>query len=128
MNDTVQKWKEEDLQFLLDPKFFPECIECGNLYFHKSHCSRITGKMSDATWKRVNEKLDARLKEFNEKFKKDNKGVRTGLKCKHCSNPATGKIVVMFHNSTSVIEEWFVCMDHAFHEESNGRKAEYRGL
>jgi hypothetical protein len=113
----MKHWEESDLKFLLNPEYFPDCIECGNSFFHKSGCGR--GSNLDA--KTANERLDRRLADFEEKH-----GVNgSHLKCRDCKKTATGEIRIFFHGTESVIEVWPVCIDHAFHEDREGRESRY---
>jgi hypothetical protein len=113
----MRQWEESDLKFLVNKRYFPECIECGNQFFHKAGCAR--GASLDA--KTLNEKLNRRLAEFEKEH-----GIH-GIKipCRDCNNPATGEIRIFYHGTESVIEDWPVCIDHAFHEDSEGRESRY---
>lgn len=122
----MKEWQEKDLKFLLDTKHFPDCIECGQHYFHKSHCSRRLGGPTEPSvpWEVINERLNKRLEEFEAKH-----GVNgSGLQCKECKNAAVGEIHVLYHGSNRTVESWPVCMDHAFHEDSSGRESQFRGF
>lgn len=117
MSKPVRHWKKEDLKFLLNPEYFPNCIECGCSFFHKAGCTR--GKDLEA--KTINERLDRRLAEFIQKHGENG----SLIKCKDCSNPATGEMKVFYHGTQTIIESWPVCIDHAFYEDSNGRNCQY---
>lgn len=118
----MRDWEEKDLQFILDKKYFPECVDCGQTYFHKRSCSSVTGIVDDMSI--INERLNKRLEEFEKKH-----GVNgCGIECNECSNIAVGTMHVFFHNTQKTAEDWPVCMDHAFHEDSAGRECQFKGF
>lgn len=121
----MSKWKESDLEFLLDKKYFPDCVECGGHFFHSAQCSRVSGHMS-VSMDVINERLDARLEEFNSKHRKPS----GAISCAEpgCMNDAAGKMHVLYHGTQLTAEEWAVCMDHAFHEDILGRECQFRGF
>ncbi len=125
----MKQWTEKDLKFILDKKLFPECVICLGHYFHKEGCSGSFGgggPISDKQWAIINDHLNKRLEEFEKKH-----GVNgEGIQCQNagCQNQATGQMHVLYHGSTSTVEDWPVCMDHSFHEDSSGRECQYRGF
>lgn len=100
---------------------FPNCIECsGNYlsetrthYFHKNDCKRGLGLDKDELIKRIDERY-LRLKPI--------------LYCSTCGEVATGEIVVKYHGKEAIVERWYVCLNHAFHEDRTGRKSEYKSI
>ena len=123
----LKHWKKKDLQFITNNHYFPNCIECSehwidgkqHNYFHKDNCQRGHGKK----WEIITNRLDERLAVFEKKHGIDGKG---GISCRECSNVAVGFMRVFFHNRRVVVEEWAVCMDHATHEDDNGRESEFK--
>ena len=118
----MKQWKEKDLEFLIDPKFFPECIECGNVYFHKSGCGR--GKNLSPI--ELNKRLNERLAEFEKKY--GSGGVKIHCQEPHCRNMAAGVMHVFFHGTDKTAESWPVCWKHAYHEDSMGRESQFRAF
>ena len=125
----MKHWKEKDLLYILDKKYFPKCVECGGHYFHKEGCGSapFSGRteISKKQMSIINERLDKRLEEFEKKY-----GVNgCGVECENigCANIATGKLHVLYHNTNKTAEELAVCMEHAYHEDSAGRVCQYRG-
>jgi len=117
------------MEFITDRTFFPNCIECDpdtylepklKSYFHTPTCQRGHGLSPEELTRRINE----RIRVFIERHGEDG----CGVKCKLCSNAATGVMRVLFHNTNTVAEHWHVCMDHAFHEDTNGRECRYGGF
>jgi len=121
----MKHWEQKDLKFLLNSKYFPKCIECEQTYFHKRDCSRVLGNTElSISMDIIDERLDKRLEEFERKY-----GINGhGIKCKYCENIAVGEMHVLYHHSNSTIEQWPVCIDHAFYEDSEGRESQFRGF
>ena len=120
----MSRWKEKDLKFILDLKYFPICPDCGKTYFHDGSCSHVTGKVSPKKMERINIELDRRLDEFEKKHGVDG----CGISCHICDNVAVGEMHVLYHHSETTVEKWAVCMDHAFHEDSIGRESRFKGF
>ena len=113
----MKQWQQKDLKFLLDPKYFPDCIECGRAFFHKPGCQR--GDCKD--WSTINKRLNKRLEEFERKY-----GVNGNMvKCSFCENKAAGTMYIYYHHSTHAIEKLPVCMDHAYYEDASGRETAF---
>lgn len=122
----MRQWEEKDLKFLLDKRYFPECIECEQHYFHKDTCSRRLGGPTEMSvpWEVIDERLNARLA----KFEREHGENGCGIHCKECGELAVGEMHVLYHGSNRTVESCPVCMNHAFHEDSSGRESQFRGF
>ena len=125
----MKHWQPKDLQFLMDDKYFPNCIECSEhwldsehkTFFHKKDCQH--GRKAE-DWDIINERLDKRLEAFEKKY-----GVNgSGIFCNICGKSAVGTMHVFFHGTDKTAEDWPVCMNHAYHEDRNGRETQFRGF
>lgn len=77
---------------------FPNCIECGNQYFHKPFCQRGAGLSPNELVRRLKERVAMLLPD-------------TVLRC-HCGELAIGTAWVADHKMTVVIEARPVCDAH----------------
>jgi len=120
---------EKQMKFVMDSKFFPNCIECSEHYleeelrcfFHKVGCTR-----GRSNWKQTSKRLDERWEVFKQRHGEDG----SSIECAEpgCTNKATGMLHILYHSGSATVEKWPVCMDHAFHDAPNGREAQYRGF
>ena len=112
----MKQWQEKDLKFLLNSEYFPECIECGNIHFHKVGCTR-----GASNFELTNVRLNERLAKFEEQYGED--GI--GIQCKECGKRAWGMMHIFYHGTETTVESWPVCMAHAYHEDSVGRETRF---
>ena len=121
---------EKEVEYVMDYKYFPNCIECSEHYldselrhsFHKTGCTR--GR--DVEWSIISKRLDERLEAFNKRYGKN--GCNMECEVSGCTNKAIGMMHVFYHNTKTTAEKWAVCMDHAYHEDSAGRETQFKGF
>jgi len=124
----MSKFTTNDLRFIMDRKFFPNCIECSEHYldeelkdfFHTRNCTH--GRETD--WDVISKRLDERLEAFNKRHGEHG----SEIECEEptCTKRAVGMMHVLFHNTKTTAEKWAVCMDHAYHTDTSGRECQFK--